>query len=66
MTNPIELFQAGELTEAVVAATNAVRLKPMDVKSREVYYANCFAFAVSLNALTSNLMLHYRQTHKQW
>lgn len=36
MTNPIELFQAGELTEAVVAATNAVRLKPMDVKARSL------------------------------
>ena len=36
MTNPIELFQAGELTEAVAAATTAVRLKPMDVKARSL------------------------------
>ncbi len=36
MTTPIDLFQAGNLTEAVAAATNAVRNKPTDVKARSL------------------------------
>ena len=36
MSNPIELFQAGNLTEAVTAATEAVRNKPADVRARSL------------------------------
>lgn len=36
MSNPIELFQAGNLTDAVTAATEAVRNKPTDVRSRSL------------------------------
>lgn len=34
--NPIELFQAGKLVEAVAAVTDSVRNKPTDVKSRSL------------------------------
>lgn len=36
MSNPIELFQAGNLTDAVTAATEAVRNKPADVRARSL------------------------------
>lgn len=36
LTNPIEFFQSGKLTDAVTAATNAVRNKPADVQARSL------------------------------
>ena len=36
MTTPIDLFQSGKLTEAVAAATEAVRQKPTDIIGRSL------------------------------
>jgi len=36
LTNPIDLFQSGKLTDALAAATNAVRNKPTDVGARSL------------------------------
>ncbi len=36
MTTPIDIFQAGNLTDAIAAATDAVRNKPSDVKARSL------------------------------
>jgi len=36
LTNPIDLFQSGKLTDAVTNATNAVRSKPTDVRARSL------------------------------
>ncbi|MEZ6062308.1 MAG: type VI secretion system accessory protein TagJ [Planctomycetaceae bacterium] len=44
MTHPVELFQSGKLSEAVTAATEAVRKKPTDLHARSTLCeVLCFA-----------------------